>query len=51
MLCVNNIRVCSRFAPKTGYLLCNYALPEMKGEGDLKWSFLSDDLFIRVSWK
>ncbi|XP_045454917.1 apolipophorins [Melitaea cinxia] len=36
------------FAPKTGYLLCNYALPEMKGEGDLKWSFLSDDLFIRV---
>ncbi|XP_047539341.1 uncharacterized protein LOC125072709 [Vanessa atalanta] len=36
------------FAPKTGYLLCNYELPDMKGEGDLKWSFLLGDLFIRA---
>ncbi|XP_028158784.1 uncharacterized protein LOC114351683 isoform X6 [Ostrinia furnacalis] len=36
------------FAPKTGYLLCNYELPDMKGEGDLKWSFLIGDLFIKA---
>ncbi|CAH0714994.1 unnamed protein product, partial [Brenthis ino] len=36
------------FAPKTGYLICNYELPDMKGEGDLKWSFLLGDLFIRA---
>ncbi|KOB74368.1 Apolipoprotein of lipid transfer particle-I/II [Operophtera brumata] len=32
------------FGPKTGYLLCKYELPDMKGEGDLKWSFLLGDL-------
>ncbi|RVE52154.1 hypothetical protein evm_003227, partial [Chilo suppressalis] len=36
------------FGPKTGYLLCNYELPDMKGEGDLKWSFLIGDLFIKA---
>ncbi|XP_049881187.1 uncharacterized protein LOC126377497 [Pectinophora gossypiella] len=36
------------FAPKTGYLLCKYELPRMKGEGDLKWSFLIGDLFIKA---
>ncbi|CAH1641791.1 unnamed protein product [Spodoptera littoralis] len=36
------------FAPKTGYLLCKYELPDMKGEGDLKWSFLLGDLFIKA---
>nr|XP_049706191.1 uncharacterized protein LOC110382727 isoform X1 [Helicoverpa armigera]XP_049706192.1 uncharacterized protein LOC110382727 isoform X2 [Helicoverpa armigera]XP_049706193.1 uncharacterized protein LOC110382727 isoform X3 [Helicoverpa armigera]XP_049706194.1 uncharacterized protein LOC110382727 isoform X4 [Helicoverpa armigera]XP_049706195.1 uncharacterized protein LOC110382727 isoform X5 [Helicoverpa armigera] len=36
------------FGPKTGYLLCKYALPDMEGEGDLKWSFLLGDLFIRA---
>ncbi|KAL4716758.1 hypothetical protein ACJJTC_001914, partial [Scirpophaga incertulas] len=36
------------FAPKTGYLLCNYEMPDMKGEGDLKWSFLIGDLFIKA---
>ncbi|KAG6459272.1 hypothetical protein O3G_MSEX011302, partial [Manduca sexta] len=36
------------FGPKTGYLLCKYELPVMKGEGDLKWSFLEGDLFIRA---
>ncbi|XP_052751003.1 uncharacterized protein LOC113509342 [Galleria mellonella] len=35
------------FGPKTGYLLCNYDLPDMKGDGDLKWSFLIGDLFIK----
>ncbi|XP_013168741.1 PREDICTED: uncharacterized protein LOC106118616 [Papilio xuthus] len=34
------------FGPKTGYLLCKYELPDMKGEGDLKWSFLIGDLYI-----
>lgn len=36
------------FGPKTGYLICKYELPEMQGEGDLKWSFLLGDLFIRA---
>ncbi|CAH2227599.1 jg4875, partial [Pararge aegeria aegeria] len=36
------------FGPKTGYLLCNYALPNMKGDGDLKWSFLLGDLYIKA---
>ncbi|KAM3962221.1 LOW QUALITY PROTEIN: apolipoprotein lipid transfer particle [Aphomia sociella] len=36
------------FGPKTGYLLCNYDLPDMKGDGDLKWSFLIGDLFIKA---
>ncbi|KAJ8708722.1 hypothetical protein PYW08_010104 [Mythimna loreyi] len=36
------------FGPKTGYLLCKYELPDMQGEGDLKWSFLLGDLFIRA---
>ncbi|KAH9633240.1 hypothetical protein HF086_017932, partial [Spodoptera exigua] len=36
------------FGPKTGYLLCKYELPDMKGEGDLKWSFLLGDLFIKI---
>ncbi|KAH9643130.1 hypothetical protein HF086_010582 [Spodoptera exigua] len=36
------------FGPKTGYLLCKYELPDMKGEGDLKWSFLLGDLFIKA---
>ncbi|XP_013138334.1 PREDICTED: uncharacterized protein LOC106103192 [Papilio polytes] len=34
------------FGPKTGYLLCKYELPDMKGDGDLKWSFLIGDLYI-----
>ncbi|XP_068624199.1 uncharacterized protein Apoltp [Battus philenor] len=34
------------FGPKTGYLLGKYELPEMKGDGDLKWSFLIGDLYI-----
>lgn len=36
------------FGPKTGYLLCKYALPNMKGDGDLKWSFLLGDLYIKA---
>ncbi|CAH0598289.1 unnamed protein product [Chrysodeixis includens] len=36
------------FGPKTGFLLCKYELPDMQGEGDLKWSFLLGDLFIRA---
>ncbi|CAB3225976.1 unnamed protein product [Arctia plantaginis] len=36
------------FGPKTGYLLCKYELPEMRGQGDLKWSFLLGDLFIKA---
>ncbi|CAG9568621.1 unnamed protein product [Danaus chrysippus] len=36
------------FGPKTGYLLCKYELPDMKGDGDLKWSFLLGDLYIRA---
>ncbi|KPJ20519.1 hypothetical protein RR48_00808 [Papilio machaon] len=36
------------FGPKTGYLLCKYELPDMKGDGDLKWSFLIGDLYITV---
>ncbi|XP_072946200.1 uncharacterized protein Apoltp [Epargyreus clarus] len=36
------------FGPKTGYLLCKYDLPDMKGDGDLKWSFLLGDLYIRA---
>ncbi|XP_041972420.1 uncharacterized protein LOC121728328 [Aricia agestis] len=39
------------FGPKTGYLLCKYELPDMKGDGDLKWSFLLQDLFIRALGK
>ncbi|XP_026316021.1 uncharacterized protein LOC113227343 [Hyposmocoma kahamanoa] len=35
------------FGPKTGYLLCKYELPDMKGDGDLKWSFLLGDLYIK----
>nr|XP_034825791.1 apolipophorins [Maniola hyperantus] len=36
------------FGPKSGYLLCKYALPKMKGDGDLKWSFLLGDLYIKA---
>ncbi|XP_060807756.1 uncharacterized protein LOC106135284 [Amyelois transitella] len=36
------------FAPKTGFLLCHYSVPDMKGDGDLKWSFLLGDLFIKA---
>lgn len=40
----------SRFGPKTGYLQCKYELPDMKGDGDLKWSFVLGDLYIKVSY-
>ncbi|KAJ2938727.1 hypothetical protein O0L34_g3337 [Tuta absoluta] len=36
------------FGPKTGYLICQYDLPRMQGAGDLKWSFLIGDLFIKA---
>ncbi|XP_053620364.1 uncharacterized protein Apoltp [Plodia interpunctella] len=36
------------FAPKTGFLLCHYSVPDMKGDGDLKWSFLLGDLFVKA---
>ncbi|CAK1547731.1 unnamed protein product [Leptosia nina] len=36
------------FGPKSGYLLGKYKLPNMEGDGDLKWSFLLDDLYIRA---
>ncbi|KAI5644619.1 lipoprotein amino terminal region domain-containing protein [Phthorimaea operculella] len=36
------------FGPKTGYLICQYELPRMQGAGDLKWSFLIGDLFIKA---
>ncbi|GBP16854.1 Apolipophorins [Eumeta japonica] len=36
------------FGPKTGYVLCNYNMPDMKGDGDLKWSFEAGDLFIKA---
>ncbi|XP_028030625.1 uncharacterized protein LOC114243361 [Bombyx mandarina] len=35
------------FGPKTGYLICKFDFPDMKGAGDLKWSFLLNDLFIK----
>lgn len=49
----SNIHYCNffRFGPKSGYLLCNYELPDMKGDGDLKWSFFIGDLFIQVYTK
>ncbi|XP_022117827.2 uncharacterized protein LOC110995124 [Pieris rapae] len=36
------------FGPKSGYLLGKYKLPEIEGDGDLKWSFILDDLYIRA---
>ncbi|XP_063394239.1 uncharacterized protein LOC134679271 [Cydia fagiglandana] len=39
------------FGPKTGYLICKYDLPDMKGNGDLKWSFLIGDLYIKALGK
>ncbi|XP_045507000.1 apolipophorins [Colias croceus] len=36
------------FGPESGYLLGKYELPDMKGDGDLKWSFLLEDLYIKA---